>query len=111
MSHKPRPNPEDMPWELNPANPKVQEALGTTFEFPITGLEIQMLGASCEQMKQFLMADIQSGCRLSGAGPEMVPAAVQGMMQLEKMCDRLEARWKDAVLGMSVGDLPPDPFL
>lgn len=115
MTSNPFDNNNEVPWELDPANPKVVEAIHTTFEFALTGMEIQCVGMALEQFQAMTMHMIAEGHSPSGGQVDR-GREVQAMMQAMKMADRINDRlievWRRSVNGQSVGlgDLPPDPF-
>lgn len=112
MNHNPMQEPDD--WEHNIANPKVREALETTFELAVTGMDIQMIGASLEQMKLVLAQELASGGKVLRRADtaEGAMGCIRGIQQIDKFTDRLADMWDRAVRGQMIGlgDMPPDPF-
>lgn len=103
---------DETPWELNPANPKVQQALDAQFEVRVTGIELQTLTMGMNTLGQYLIEDMRSGGQVSGVGPQAIPQMIAGMKMARDLMVRLEQQWTDYVQGrtVSVSDMPPDPF-
>jgi hypothetical protein len=109
-------------WLHNPANPKVQEALESTFEIRLTGLELQCVGSALDALASGIMHDLTSGHVPDGlkaaaeqAGVPLAEAMVAGMRAAQcasGIAGNLHKQWVDYVEGrkVSISDMPPDPF-
>jgi|SRR5688572_276168 hypothetical protein len=115
MTRNPFDGNNEVPWELDPHNPKVEEAIHTTFEFPITGMEVQLIGMALEQFQAMTAEMLAHGHSPSGGAVDRgreVQAMLAAMKLADQVNDRLIGVWRRFVNGQSVGlgDLPPDPF-
>lgn len=115
MSRKRNPFEDDVPWEQNPANPKVQETLKTTFEVGLTGMEIQCIGSALEMLSDYTMHCMTTGHSPTGGEVDRADemrAMLGAMRMANEINNRLIEVWRRSVNGQTVGlgDLPPDPF-